>query len=140
MSEKTLCIIKPRAVKKGLTGKIIDNIIENKFKILAIKKTLIQKSTAEKFYAIHKDKFFYNDLIEFMTSGPCVIIVLEKVNAVENFRKIIGDTDSAKAKENTIRNKFGLNNRANAVHGSDSEKNFKKEFAFFFTNDDIIEV
>lgn len=140
MQERTLAIIKPHAVSEGFTGKIIDEIIQKKFDILAIKKIQLKKQEAENFYQIHKEKFFYNDLIKFMTSGPCVVLVLSKENAVKYFRDLIGNTDPEKAKFNSIRHKFGLNNRENAIHGSDSLENSKKEVAFFFSNADIINV
>ncbi|MEA3500836.1 MAG: nucleoside-diphosphate kinase, partial [Candidatus Marinimicrobia bacterium] len=122
------------------TGKIIDDILQNNFDILAIKKIQLKKEEAEKFYQIHKGKFFYNDLIKFMTSGPCVVLVLSKENAVKNFRNLIGNTDPEKAKNKSIRHEFGLNNRENAIHGSDSLKNSKKEVAFFFLNAEIINI
>jgi nucleoside-diphosphate kinase len=140
MRERTLAIIKPHAVSEGFTGKIIDEIIQNNFDILAIKKIQLKREEAEKFYQIHKGKFFYDDLIKFMISGPCVVLVLSKENAVKNFRDLIGNTDPEKAKNKSIRHKFGLTNRENAVHGSDSLKNSKKEIAFFFSNTDIINI
>ena len=140
MQERTLAIIKPHAVSEGFTGKIIDEIIQNNFDILAIKKIQLKKEEAEKFYQVHKGKFFYNDLIKFMISGPCVVLVLSKKNAVKNFRDLIGNTDPEKAKNKSISHKFGLTNRENAVHGSDSLKNSKKEIAFFFSNADIINI
>lgn len=140
MREKTLAIIKPHAVRERFTGKIIDDILQNNFDILAIKKIQLKKEEAEKFYQIHKGKFFYNDLIKFMTSGPCVVLVLSKENAVKNFRNLIGNTDPEKAKNKSIRHEFGLNNRENAIHGSDSLKNSKKEVAFFFLNAEIINI
>jgi len=105
-----------------------------------IYKVQLKKEEAEKFYQIHKGKFFYDDLIKFMISGPCVVLVLSKENAVKNFRDLIGNTDPEKAKNKSIRHKFGLTNRENAVHGSDSLKNSKKEIAFFFSNTDIINI
>ncbi len=140
MKENTLTIIKPYAVSQGYTGKIIDEIIKNNYDILAIKKVLLSKERAEKFYQVHKERSFYEKLVEFMISGPCFVLALNKENAIEDFRKLIGNTDSSKAKKNTIRGKYGLNNRKNAVHGSDSVENSEKEIAFFFSNDDIIKV
>ena len=138
MEERTLAIIKPHAVNKGFSGKIIDAIIQNNFEILAIKKIKLRKQEAEKFYQVHNGKSLYDNLIKFMISGPCVVLVLSKRNAVKDFRDLIGNTNPEKAIDNSIRHKFGSSNRENAIHGSDSVKNSKKEIAFFFSNDDII--
>lgn len=134
----TLCIIKPDAVSKGYTGKIMDECIEDGFVIHGIRKVQLSDSQARSFYKIHEYKPFFEPLITFMTSGPSVALVLEKENAVDDFRTIIGDTDARKAEKGTIRQKYGEDNRRNAVHGSDSPENAKKEIAFFFANIDLI--
>ncbi len=136
---KTFTIIKPGAFSRGKTGAILAMIEEAGFKIKAMKLLKMRKRDAEGFYAIHKGKPFYDALVEFMSSGPVVVAILEKENAVEDFRKLIGSTDPALAEENTIRHHYGLNVRENAVHGSDSDENAVKECAFFFSNIEIID-
>jgi nucleoside-diphosphate kinase len=138
LSNKTLAIIKPDAVEKGYTGEIISMIIKAGFKINAMKMTRLTKSSAEGFYAIHKERSFFGELIEYMTSGPCVPIALEKKNAVEDYRKLIGATDPAKAAEGTVRKRFAESIQFNAVHGSDSDENATKEIAHFFSNDELL--
>lgn len=135
--EKTLSIIKPDAVKKNVIGKIIDRFESNGLRITTIKKLSLSKSTAGKFYAIHKDRPFFNDLVEFMTSGPVVVMVLEGENAVRKNRELMGDTDPKKAAKGTIRADFADSIDANAVHGSDSLENAKNEIAFFFAQTEI---
>ncbi|MEA2104592.1 MAG: nucleoside-diphosphate kinase [Candidatus Cloacimonadota bacterium] len=117
--EKTLCLIKPDAVKKHVIGEIISILEESNFEILKMKMLRMDKEIASKFYAVHKEKHFYNDLIAFMTSGNIVALVLERVNAIKLLHKLCGNTDSTKAAENTIRHKFGTDYRVNAVHSSD---------------------
>jgi len=136
--EQTLCIIKPDAVSKGYTGKIIDEMIQAGFIIHGLRKTRLSEIQARSFYKTHEGKHFYEALVAFMTSGPCVTLALEKENAVEDFRALIGNTDSREAEEGTIRYKYGEDNRKNAVHGSDSYENAQKEIAFFFANIDLI--
>ena len=126
-------MLKPDAVADGYTGKIIDKIIEAGFKIQALKLTKLSKEKAEEFYAIHKERPFFNDLVTFMTEGPIVAAVLEKENAIEDFRKLIGATDPAKAEAGTIRNLFAKSIEANAVHGSDSDEHAAIEGDFFFS-------
>lgn len=138
MIERTLAIIKPDAVKKQATGKIIDMIIASGFKILGMKMIKISKEQAQAFYAVHKERAFYNDLVEYMISGPIVVIALEKENAISDYRKLIGDTDPAKAEEGTVRKLFGESKAYNAVHGSDSAENGLKEVSFFFSENEII--
>ena len=135
--EKTLSIIKPDAVKKNIIGKIIDRFESNGLRIAAVKKILLDKNTAGEFYAIHKERPFYNDLIDFMTSGPVVVMVLEGDHAVKKNRELMGDTDPKKAQAGTIRADFAENIDANAVHGSDSAENAKNEIAFFFAQTEI---
>jgi nucleoside-diphosphate kinase len=125
-------MIKPDAVANGHTGKIIDQIIEAGFTIRAMKYTKLSVETAGAFYNIHKERPFFGDLVSFMTSGTIVAAVLEKENAVADFRTLIGATDPKKAEEGTIRNRFAESIEANAVHGSDSDENAANEASFFF--------
>ncbi|MCX6231372.1 MAG: nucleoside-diphosphate kinase [Bacteroidetes bacterium] len=128
----TFTMIKPYAVQCGNIGTILDIIITHNFKIKAMKYTRLSKSQAEKFYAVHKDRPFFNDLVEFMSSGPIVAAILEKDNAVEDYRQLIGSTDPAQAAEGTIRKLYGYSVQKNAVHGSDSDENAIIEANFFF--------
>lgn len=130
--EKTLSIIKPDAVKKAVIGKILDRFESNGLRIVAIKKMQLSKEQAQGFYAVHKDRPFFNDLVEFMTSGPVVVSVLEGENAVLKNRDLMGATNPKEAKAGTIRADFAENIDANAVHGSDSLENAKIEIEFFF--------
>ena len=129
----TLSIIKPFAVKSGFIGPIMAIITEAGFRISAIKSVKLTVGQAEEFYSIHKSKPFYNDLVEFMSSGPIVAIILKKENAVDDFRELIGNTDPSKAKEGTIRKMFAASLQKNAVHGSDSDENAIVESNFFFS-------
>lgn len=133
MSRKTLTIIKPDAVAAKHTGKIIDMILDAGFNIVAMKQITMTKTMAEAFYAVHKERPFYNELTNYMTSGPVVPMILEKDNAVEDFRKLIGATNPEEAAEGTIRKKFATSIEANAIHGSDSDENAAIEGAFFFS-------
>ena len=137
MSNKTLAIIKPDAVANGYAGEIIDKIIKAGFKITAMKMTQLTVDSAEGFYAIHKERPFFGELVEYMTSGPCIPMALEKENAVEDYRKLIGATDPAKADEGTIRKLYAKNIQFNAVHGSDAAETAKTEIAFFFDDTEI---
>lgn len=139
MSRKTLAIIKPDAVQDGYIGEIISMIIKAGFKIKALKMTHLTKTQAQKFYEVHKERPFYNDLVEYMTSGPCIPIALEKDNAVEDYRKLIGATDPTQAEEGTIRKLYARNKQFNAVHGSDSDENAEREIAFFFSEKELLE-
>lgn len=139
MGRKTLAIIKPDAVNDGYIGEIISIISKAGFKIKAMKMTHLTKAQAQKFYEVHKERPFYNDLVEYMTSGPCVPIALEKDNAVEDYRKLIGATDPSQAEEGTIRKLYARSKQFNAVHGSDSDENAEKEVAFFFSEQNILE-
>lgn len=138
MGNRTLAIIKPDAVADGHTGKIIDYIIKAGFKIKAMKMIHLTKSSAEGFYEIHKEKPFFGELVEYMTSAPCIPIALERENAVEKYRKLIGATDPAKAAEGTIRKLYAKNTRLNAVHGSDSDENAEIEISHFFSSDELM--
>lgn len=135
--QQTLSIIKPDAVKKGVIGKIIDRFESNGLRIAAAKKLSLSAEDAGKFYEIHKDRPFYKDLIEFMTSGPVVVMVLEGDDAVAKNRELMGATDPKKADKGTIRADFADSIDANAVHGSDSLENAKIEIAFFFAKREI---
>lgn len=126
-------MIKPDAVANGHIGAILDQIIKAGFKLVAMKYTALDAKLAGDFYAVHKERPFYNDLVSFMSSGPIVAAILEKDNAVEDFRKLIGATDPAKADEGTIRQRFAKSIDANAVHGSDSDENAEIEGRFFFS-------
>ena len=126
-------MIKPDAVANGHTGAILDHIIKGGFKITAMKYLWLTPEKAGEFYAVHKARPFYQDLVTFMSSGPIVAAILEKNNAVEDFRKLIGATDPAKAEPGTIRNLFAKSIEANAVHGSDSDENAEIEGNFFFS-------
>lgn len=135
--QQTLSIIKPDAVKKGVIGKIIGRFESNGLRIAAAKKLSLSAEDAGKFYEIHKDRPFYKDLIEFMTSGPVVVMVLEGDDAVAKNRELMGATDPKKADKGTIRADFADSIDANAVHGSDSLENAKIEIAFFFAKREI---
>ena len=130
---RTFTMIKPDAVGANNTGAIIRMIEEAGFKIIAMKKTQLSKDRAGQFYSIHKERPFYNDLCEYMSSGAIVPMILEKANAVEDFRKLIGATDPKKAEKGTIRNLFAKSIEANAIHGSDSDANAAIEGNFFFS-------
>lgn len=140
MGNKTLAIIKPDAVRKNQIGQIITKITESGFKIKAIRMTKLSVDSAKGFYEVHKERPFYNDLVNFMTSGPCVPIALEKENAVADFRKLIGATDPKEAEEGTIRKLYAKDKSENAIHGSDSDENAAKEIAHFFSSDELLEI
>ena len=126
-------MIKPDAVKNGHIGAILNDITADGFKIIALKYTHLSAEKAGEFYAVHKERPFYGELVNFMSSGPIVAAILEKDNAIEDFRKLIGNTDPAKADTGTIRNKYAKSIDANAVHGSDSDENAAIEGNFFFS-------
>ena len=138
MGNKTFAIIKPDAVKNEFTGKIYDRIQRAGFNILDAKLLKMTTEQADGFYNIHKDKPFFNELIDFMTSGPCMVLALEKENAVLAWRETIGATNPEDALENTIRKDFATSVQENAVHGSDSDENAEKEIAFFFTDAELL--
>ncbi|EAI3414191.1 TPA: nucleoside-diphosphate kinase [Campylobacter jejuni] len=135
--EKTLSIIKPDAVKKGVIGKILDRFESNGLRIAAMKKVQLSKEQAENFYAVHKERPFFKDLVEFMISGPIVVSVLEGEGAVLKNRDLMGATNPKEAKAGTIRADFAESIDANAVHGSDSLENAKIEVEFFFKPNEI---
>jgi nucleoside-diphosphate kinase len=136
--QQTLSIIKPDAVKKNVIGKIIDRFESNGLRIAAMKKLQLSHSDAEKFYAVHAERPFFKDLVEFMVSGPVVVMVLEGENAVAKNRELMGATNPKEAKEGTIRRDFADSIDANAVHGSDSLENAKIEINFFFAEREIV--
>ncbi len=135
--ERTLSIIKPDAVAKNVIGKIIDRFESNGLKILAMKKILLSQKEAETFYAVHRERPFFGELVEFMTSGPVVVMVLEGENAVAKNRELMGATNPKEAEKGTIRADFADSIDANAVHGSDSLENAKIEIAYFFSNREL---
>lgn len=136
--EKTLAIIKPDAVKNGFIGPIIKRITDAGFKIVGMKLFRFTENSASLFYEVHKGKPFYQGLVEFMSSGTSVPMVLEKENAVEDYRTLIGATDPEKASEGTIRKLYAESMSRNAVHGSDSAENAIKEIHHFFSRDELI--
>ena len=140
MSSKTLAILKPDCVRKDLVGKVISQIQEAGFKVVAMKMVKLTEDSAKGFYEVHNGKPFFDGLITYMISGPCVPIVLEKENAVEDFRKLIGATDPAKAAEGTIRKLYADSLQENIVHGSDSDENAAKEIAHFFSRKELLEI
>ena len=133
-TEQTLSIIKPDAVDRNLSEEIKNEFNKNNFKIVKEKKVKLEKSDAEKFYLVHQSKPFYNDLCSYLSSGPIVVMILEKENAVLDNRKLMGATDPSKAENGTLRKKYGLSIDKNSVHGSDSIENAKVEIDFFFNN------
>lgn len=134
MIERTFAMIKPDAVAAKNSGKIIDLIEQNGFTILGLQKTKIQKNKAQEFYAVHKERPFFGELVDFVTSGPVIVMALERDNAIKAWRDLMGATDSKKAAQGTIRNLFGTDIGNNAVHGSDAPETAQTELALFFPN------
>ena len=137
--ERTLAILKPDCVRKNLIGEVISKIQKAGFTVIALKKIRLNATTAGGFYAVHKGRPFYDSLVEFMSSGPCVPIALEKTNAVADFRTLIGATDPKDAANGTIRKLYADNKGENIVHGSDSAENAKIEISFFFSTKELLE-
>ena len=135
--ERTLCIVKPDAVEKHKAGAILARIEEGGFKIVALRMTHLSQKDAEGFYAVHKARPFFGELVQFMTRSPVVIAVLEKDGAVTAWRDLMGATDPAKATAGTIRKQFGANVGENATHGSDSAENANKEIGYFFPGAEV---
>ena len=135
---RTFSIIKPDATKRNITGAINNIIEENQLRIIAQKRIKLSKEKAQGFYSIHKDKPFFDELIEYMTSEAVIVQVLEGDDSVEQYRKIMGATDPANADSGTIRKEYALNIQENSVHGSDSEENAKIEINYFFDENEII--
>ncbi len=138
--ERTLCIIKPDGVRSGNIGNIIAHIQKEGFKVLSLKMTRLTKQAGGVFYEVHKGRPFYDELVNFMSSGPCVPIALEKENAIAEWRRVIGATDPAEADPGTIRKLYAKNKGENAVHGSDSVENGKREIGFFFTEQELADL
>jgi len=136
--ERTLTILKPDSVRKKLIGEVIKRIQEAGFSIKAMKLTRLTKDTAGGFYAVHKERPFFGELVEFMSSGPCVPMILEKENAIADFREFIGATNPAEAEEGTIRADFADSVGENIIHGSDSVENGKIEAAYFFPESEVV--
>lgn len=134
MSNRTFTMIKPDAMKAGHAGAIVDRFVKEGFRLVALKMTKLSAEKAGDFYAIHKERPFYGELVSFMSSGPIIAAILEKENAVAAFRKLIGATDPAKADEGTIRKLYAASVGENAVHGSDSDENAAIEGNFFFSH------
>lgn len=137
-TNRTFTMLKPDALEANNTGKIIDMIIEAGFSIKAMKLTRLTKSEAETFYAVHSERPFYGELVDYMTSGPIVAAILEKDNAVADFRDLIGATDPSEAADGTIRKKYAESKAKNAVHGSDSDENAEIESNFHFGGREIV--
>ncbi|WP_185866740.1 nucleoside-diphosphate kinase [Blattabacterium cuenoti] len=137
MGKITLAIIKPDSVEKGYIGPILFHIVNAGFHIMALKMTDLSKRSAKKFYAEHKKSLFFDSLVNFMSSGPIVSIILEKENAVEDFRILIGDTNPIHAAEGTIRKLYASSLEKNAIHGSDSNQNAVRECLFYFSHREI---
>ena len=135
MQNKTFAIIKPDAIENKYMGKIMDVIIKNEFDVLNARLITMTKNQAESFYAVHEERPFFNDLVSFMSSGPCMVMELEKENAVAEWRNLIGATDPNEADEGTVRKSFAESKERNSVHGSDSDENAAIEINFFFKND-----
>lgn len=136
--ERTLCILKPDCVRKNLQGAVLKQIQDAGFKVLGMKMIRLTPETAGGFYAVHKERPFFGELVEFMTSGACVPVALEKENAVADYRKLIGATDPAEAEEGTVRKLYADSKAENIVHGSDSVENGKIEVAYFFAESELI--
>lgn len=136
--EQTLSIIKPDATRRNLTGRINTKFEDNNLRIVAQKRLRLSREQAEGFYAVHKERSFFNELVDYMMSGPVVVQVLEGENAVSRNREIMGATNPANADEGTIRKEFGVDVQENSVHGSDSPENAAKEVAFFFSSIEIV--
>ena len=135
-NERTLAIIKPDATKRNLIGKILNRLEEQQFKIVGLKMLQLNKTQAEGFYAEHESKPFFEPLIEYMVSAPIVVAILEKENAIQDYRNLMGATDPLQAKEGTLRAEFAINQRENSLHGSDSLLSAKREISYFFTYDE----
>jgi nucleoside-diphosphate kinase len=136
--ERTLAILKPDCVRKELVGEVLRRIQDAGFQLRALKMIQMSKAEAEGFYAVHADKPFFDELTDFMSGGPCVPVVLEKDNAIADFRALIGATDPDEADEGTIRSDFAGSIQENIVHGSDSPENGRKETAYFFPEHEIV--
>jgi nucleoside-diphosphate kinase len=135
---RTLAIIKPDAVANGHSGKIIDHLQDAGFRVLGLRMTRLSEEQAGAFYAVHAERPFYGELVQFMTSGAVIPIALEREDAVAELRKVIGSTDPAEADEGTIRKLYAESKGRNAIHASDSDENARNEIAFFFNESDLV--
>jgi nucleoside-diphosphate kinase len=138
VGQRTFSIVKPDAVKRGYTGTILAEIEKAGFKIVSIRKQSISKAQAQGFYYVHKERPFFNDLCEFMASGPLFLMVLEKENAIADLRKLMGATNPANAEEGTIRKKYAASIQENAIHGSDGEETAAFEIGYWFAGYELI--
>jgi len=138
LKEQTLAILKPDCVQRNLIGKVIDHLLDAGFKIIAMKMTRLDRLSAAEFYAVHKERPFYPNLLDFMTESEVVPMILEKENAVAELRKTIGNTDPAEADEGTVRKRFAENKQNNIIHASDSTENARHESSFFFSKKEIL--
>lgn len=138
MSNRTFTIIKPDSVEKGNFGRIISRIEAEGFRVIGIKKIALSDAQAQAFYAVHKERPFFGDLVRYMTSGPVYVAALEKDNAVSSLRNLMGATDPAKADAGTLRKDFGESIERNAIHGSDSDENARIEISFFFAEYELV--
>ncbi len=139
MIQRTLAILKPDCLEKNIQGKVIQQIIDAGFKIIGMRLVHLSEASARKFYEVHKQRPFYNNLVMYMTSGPVIPMALENENAVADFRKLIGATDPVKAEEGTIRKLYAESIERNIVHGSDSPENAVKEIGHFFREEDLVQ-
>jgi len=137
-TQRTLCIIKPDSVEQRKSGEILQRVLDEGFRVLGLRQQRLSQAQAEGFYAVHRERPFFGELVQFMTRGPVIVVALERENAVQHWRQVIGATDPAKAADGTIRNKYGRNVAENAVHGSDSEENGRLECAYFFAGMDLL--
>jgi nucleoside-diphosphate kinase len=138
--ERTLAILKPDCVRKDLIGTVLKHIQEGGFRVRSLKMMRLTKAGAEGFYDVHRGRPFFDGLTDFMSSGPCVPVVLEKENAVADFRKLIGATDPAEAEDGTVRKLYADSKGENIVHGSDSPENSKIEIAYFFAENELVSI
>ena len=138
MANRTFTIIKPDSVRKGNFGKIISRLEGDGFRILGLKKVALSQRQAEGFYAVHRERPFYPDLVRYMTSGPVYVAALQRDNAVAHLRQVMGATDPKKADKGTIREQYGESIEQNAIHGSDSDENAKIEIGFFFAESELV--
>jgi len=138
MTQRTLSIIKPDAVAAGHAGEILGMIEKAGFRVLGCRMLRLRKEQAREFYAVHKEKPFYESLVEFMTEGPVIVLALEREDAIARLREVMGATNPANAAEGTIRKRFGANIERNAVHGSDAPETARTELAFFFCEADLV--
>lgn len=136
--QRTLCIVKPDAMEKRKQGAILQRLLDEGFDVIALKQVELTRTQAEGFYGVHRGKGFFDELCAFMTRGPVLVAALERENAVQHYRDVIGATDPAKAAEGTVRKLYGTNVGENAVHGSDSEENGRIECAYFFAGQELL--